>query len=111
MEVPTGFDPILHAPARLQIAAVLVQARDAEFALLKDLTGTSDSVMSKHLTALAEAGYVAVRKAASGGRRRTWASLTSTGRQAFKRHVKALEVLAATVASEADPGEEVRQRA
>jgi DNA-binding MarR family transcriptional regulator len=111
MEVPTGFDPILHAPARLQIAAVLVQARDAEFALLKDLTGTSDSVMSKHLTALAEAGYVAVRKAASGGRQRTWASLTSTGRQAFKRHVKALEVLAATVASEADPGEEVRQRA
>ena len=111
MEVPTGFDPILHAPARLQIAAVLMQARDAEFAFLKDVTGTSDSVMSKHLTALAEAGYVAVRKAASGGRQRTWASLTSTGRQAFKRHVKALEVLAATVASEADPAEEVRQRA
>jgi DNA-binding MarR family transcriptional regulator len=111
MDLPTGFDPVLHAPARLQIAAVLAQAQEAEFALLKDVTGTSDSVMSKHLTALADAGYVAVRKAASGGRQRTWASLTSTGRQAFRRHVKALEVLAATVASDAPPAEEVRKRA
>ncbi len=111
MDVPTGFDPVLHAPARLQIAAVLAQAHDAEFALLKEVTGTSDSVMSKHLTALADAGYVSVRKAASGGRQRTWASLTSTGRAALRRHVKALEVLAATVASEGPPAEEVRKRA
>lgn len=111
MDVPTDFDPVLHAPARLQIAAVLAQAREAEFALLKDVTGTSDSVMSKHLTALAEAGYVSIRKAASGGRQRTWASLTSLGRQAFKRHVKALEQLAATVASDGASAEEVRKRA
>lgn len=111
MDVPTGFDPVLHAPARLQIAAVLAQASDAEFALLKDVTGTSDSVMSKHLTALADAGYVAIKKATTGGRQRTWASLTSSGRDAFRKHVKALEVLAATVASEAMPTEEVRKRA
>lgn len=98
MDIPTGFDPVLHAPARLQIAAVLAQAQDAEFALLRKVTGASDSVMSKHLTALADAGYVNVRKAASGGRQRTWASLTSAGRSAFRRHVKALELLAATVA-------------
>jgi DNA-binding MarR family transcriptional regulator len=111
MDVPTGFDPVLHAPARLQIAAVLAQAQDAEFSFLKDVTGASDSVMSKHLTALAEAGYVSVRKAASGGRQRTWASLTSAGRDAFRRHVKALEQLAAAVASQSPPEEEARKRA
>ena len=70
MDVPTGFDAVLHPPARLQIAAVLAQAQDAEFALLKEITGASDSVMSKHLSALAEAGYVTLRKAATGGRQR-----------------------------------------
>lgn len=99
MDVPSGFDSILHPPARLQIAAVLAQAHDAEFALLKNITGASDSVMSKHLSALAEAGYVSLRKAASDGRQRTWARLTASGRAAFRRHVKALEELAATVAA------------
>jgi DNA-binding MarR family transcriptional regulator len=101
VEVPRGFDAVLHPPARLQIAAVLAQAREAEFALLKGITGTSDSVMSKHLTALAEAGYVTLRKAASDGRQRTWARLTAKGQTAFRRHVKALETLAASVMGDA----------
>jgi DNA-binding MarR family transcriptional regulator len=99
MDVPSGFDAVLHPPARLQIAAVLAQAQEAEFALLKSVTGASDSVMSKHLSALADAGYVKLRKAASDGRQRTWASLTSKGRSAFRRHVSALEKLAASAAA------------
>jgi len=97
MDVPTGFDAVLHPPARLQIAAVLAQAQQAEFALLKQVTGASDSVMSKHLAALADAGYVTLRKGVADGRQRTWASLTSGGRKAFRRHVTALETLASTV--------------
>jgi DNA-binding MarR family transcriptional regulator len=105
MDVPTRFNAVLHPPARLQIAAVLAQAQEAEFALLKSITGASDSVMSKHLSAMAEAGYVTLRKATSEGRQRTWARLTSSGRAAFRRHVKALEALAAAVASEDDDGQ------
>lgn len=105
MDVPTGFDAVLHPPARLQIAAVLAQAQEAEFALLRSVTGASDSVMSKHLAALAEAGYVTLRKAASDGRQRTWARLTSSGRAAFRQHVKALEALAAAVASDEADGQ------
>ena len=116
MEIPTGFDATLHPPARLQIAAVLAQAQQAEFAFLKDITGTSDSVMSKHLGAMADAGYVTLSKAASGGRQRTWASLTSSGRAAFRRHVQALEALAASAVADASPEvaaaeQEVEQRA
>ncbi len=108
MDVPTGFDAVLHPPARLQIAAVLAQAQEAEFALLKNVTGASDSVMSKHLSAMADAGYVTLRKAASDGRQRTWARLTSEGRRAFRRHVAALEALASTVVSDPSQGEDRR---
>lgn len=92
---PIAIDPVLHPPARLQIAAVLARVSDAEFAVLKDVTGVADSVLSKHLSALGEAGYVRLRKAARDGRQRTWASLTSSGRKAFAAHMAALQALAA----------------
>ena len=91
----SAIDPALHAPARLQIAAVLARVTKAEFAVLKDVTGVSDSVLSKHLAALSEAGYVKLSKAARDGRQRTWASLTRTGAKAFKSHMAALQELAA----------------
>ena len=89
-----GFDPVIHAPARLQIMAVLAGVQDAEFALLRDTVQVSDSVLSKHLSQLAEVGYIRLRKAAQDGRQRTWASLTREGRRAFTDHVKALQALA-----------------
>ena len=89
-----GFDPAFHQPVRLQIAAVLSNAQDAEFGRLRDIAGVADSVMSKHLSALSEAGYVSLRKSALDGRQRTWAALTSAGRKAFAAHVDALRRLA-----------------
>lgn len=94
-------DPVIHPPARLQIAALLAGVSDAEFATLREAVGVSDSVLSKHLSALADAGYVKLRKAALGGRQRTWASLTRNGRQAFEGHVRALHAL--LVAAESAP--------
>jgi DNA-binding transcriptional ArsR family regulator len=86
-----GFEPLLQAPARLQIMAVLAHVQEAEFARLKDVTGASDSVMSKHLGALSGAGLIKLRKATTAGRQRTWASLTRIGRQRFQDHVAALQ--------------------
>lgn len=91
-----AIDPLLHAPARLQIAAVLAQVSEAEFARLREVTQVSDSVLSKHLSALVEAGYVRLRKAAQGGRQRTWAALTAAGRAAFRNHLAALKALVDT---------------
>lgn len=85
-----GFEPLLQAPARLQVMAVLTQVSEAEFARLKTVTGCSDSVMSKHLGALAEAGLITLRKAAVHSRQRTWASITRGGRRRFTDHVAAL---------------------
>jgi DNA-binding MarR family transcriptional regulator len=89
-----GFDPAFHQPVRLQIGAVLSTAQDAEFARLRDIAGVADSVMSKHLSALSEAGYVHLRKSAVDGRQRTWASMTGAGKRAFSAHVSALRQLA-----------------
>jgi len=73
---------------------VLAKVSEAEFARLRDIAGVDDSVLSKHLSALVEAGYVTLRKAALDGRQRTWASLTSPGRKAFATHVATLRALA-----------------
>ena len=90
-----GLQPALHAPARLQIAAILARVEEAEFATIRDIVEVSDSVLSKHLSALAEAGYVHLRKAALDGRQRTWATLTRAGRKAFAAHIAALQALVA----------------
>ena len=63
---------------------------------MRDVVDVSDSVLSKHLSALKEAGYVSLRKAPQDGRQRTWASLTRAGRKAFAGHVMALQELVAS---------------
>lgn len=88
-----ALDAILHPPTRLQLAAVLANVSEAEFARLRAIVQVSDSVLSKHLAALADAGYVRLRKAALGGRQRTWVALTPGGREAFRAHLAALRAL------------------
>lgn len=88
------FDPVIHAPGRLQICAILSGVDDAEFAMIRDAIKVSDSVLSKHLKQLEEAGYVALTKAPFDGRQRTWLSLTGQGRRAFAAHVAELNRLA-----------------
>ncbi len=88
-----GLDPLIHAPARLQWVTTLSAVSEAEFATLRAALEVSDSVLSKHISALAEAGYVRSRKGVRAGRRTTWISLTSAGRKALRAHVAALRRL------------------
>ena len=92
------FDAVIHAPGRLQICAILSSVVEAEFAMLRDALKVSDSVLSKHVKQLEDAGYVVVRKAALDGRQRTWLSLASAGRAAFAAHVAELQRLATLTA-------------
>ena len=86
-------DPLIHAPARLQVMTTLSAVSEAEFATLRSALEVSDSVLSKHLSALSEAGYVRLRKGVLAGRRTTWVALTRTGRKALREHVAALRRL------------------
>jgi len=85
------------APARLKLMTMLTAVSQAEFSTIRDALDVSDSVLSKHLAALGEAGYVRVRKGVHLGRRTTWVSLTTTGRTAVGDHVAVLRALIADV--------------
>ncbi|MEV4754850.1 transcriptional regulator [Micromonospora sp. NPDC049559] len=88
------FDEFLHVPARLTIVALLAPASWTEFGFIRDAVGTSDSALSKQLSALATADYVEVRKLPGVVGRRTLVRLTPHGRAAFQAHARALERIA-----------------
>ena len=90
-------DPLIHAPARLQVVTTLSAVSEAEFVTLRTALDVSDSVLSKHISTLAEAGYVRSRKSVRAGRRTTWVTLTPAGRRALREHVAALRELIADV--------------
>ncbi|MCY7290018.1 MAG: transcriptional regulator [Cryobacterium sp.] len=89
------FDVVVHAPLRLQICAMLAAVDSAEFSAIRDELGVSDSVLSKHVKVLDEAGYLRVRKAVVASRQRTWLALTAGGRRALAGHVAELQRLLA----------------
>lgn len=91
-------DEVIHAPNRLAICAMLSGASAVEFGVIRDELDVSDSVVSKHLKVLVDAGYVTFesRTAESSRRPRTWASLTPAGRDALTTHVQMLQQIVQT---------------
>ncbi len=90
-------DAQLHAPARLKLMTLLTAVSEAEFSTLREALQVSDSVLSKHVSALVEAGYLKSRKGVHAGRRTTWIALTTQGRAALSEHVAALRELIAGI--------------
>lgn len=95
------FDAVVHAPNRLQICAMLAAVDSVEFGAVRDGLGVSDSVLSKHVRVLEEAGYLRVKKATVSSRQRTWLVLTKAGRRALEGHVAELQRLLAPAAESA----------
>ncbi len=89
-----AIDEFLHTPARLNICSLLAPADWVQFSFLRDTIGTSDSALSKQVTALEQVGYVEVRKERAM-RRQTTVRLTDAGRAAFNAYLVNLERLVA----------------
>lgn len=95
MTEPT-FDEIIHAPHRLRITAMLAAVDTMEFSAIRDELGVADSVLSKHLKVLTDAGYVRLHKPLGlGGKARTWAKMTPSGKRALEAHLAELNRLVA----------------
>src|SRR6185369_8070532 len=58
--MPARFDPVIHPPPRLQICARLAAVETMDFATLREMLDVSESVLSKHVKTLEDAGYVAI---------------------------------------------------
>lgn len=86
-------DETIHAPKRLAICSMLFSASAVEFGVIRDELGVSDSVVSKHLKVLVDAGYVNFEsKVATSSRRpRRWVSLTPLGRASFSEYVQKIQ--------------------
>ena len=95
MTVAPQFDELIHPSTRLAIVALLAAADWAEFAFIRDRLGLSDSALSKQLSTLDEAGYIAIDRPVSDKRRRVRARLTPLGRERFRAHVAALRTILA----------------
>ncbi|MFI1991747.1 winged helix-turn-helix domain-containing protein [Actinoplanes sp. NPDC020271] len=96
-------DPVLLEPTRLAILALLAGTEWAEFSFVRDAVEVSDSVLSKRISALADGGYVEVRKGYVGKRPRTWINLSATGRSTLSRHIAALQEIATRAARPSPP--------
>lgn len=92
-------DELIHTPVRLSMMAALAAADSIDFQHLRDLVEVSDSLLSKHISTLEDAGYVHVDKGYAGKRPRTWLSLTSAGRAAYDDYIAVLTSITRPAAS------------
>lgn len=90
-----GLDPLLNAPKRLAIMAVLAGSTTTDFAFLRQHLGVSDSDLSKQAAALEASGYLTITKSGRGRGSVTRFKATKAGRQAYRRHSDALRSLLA----------------
>jgi DNA-binding MarR family transcriptional regulator len=88
-----GLDPVLNAPKRLAIMAVLATSSSSDFAFLRQHLGVSDSDLSKQATALEAAGYLSVSKTGRGRGAVTSYRATRAGRRAYAQHRAVLRSL------------------
>jgi DNA-binding MarR family transcriptional regulator len=95
-------DELLQSPVRLSLVAALAGVSKADFRSLRDTVELSDSALSKQLSALETAGYVALTKDRAGRRPRTWVRVTPEGRAALDAHLAALRAIAAVTVDAPD---------
>lgn len=82
-------DDLIHQRVRLGILSILSKAGEVEFTRIREELNATDGNLSRHLAALEEGGFVVQSKQD----RRTWISLTSSGREALRREVAALRAM------------------
>jgi DNA-binding MarR family transcriptional regulator len=108
-----GLDRIMHEKARLGImTSLLTHPEGLVFGELKDLCALTDGNLSRHLSALAQAGLVSVWKGFERNRPKTLTRLTPDGRKRFLEYIdelqKVVEDAAHAESSKAKPEKSAR---
>jgi DNA-binding MarR family transcriptional regulator len=87
------FDKAFENRIRLQIMSVLAVNASYDFNALKDLLQVTDGNLASHIKALEKEGYISVNKSFIDRKPNTQYAATKKGRDAFKKHLQALENL------------------
>ena len=94
MSHPVGrLDDIIHQRTRLGILTVLSEVAASDFTFLRDTLELSDGNLSRHLTVLADAGYVKLTKGYQGRRPHTAVAATKAGRRALDAYLSDLQAV------------------
>ena len=86
-----NLDKVLEHRVRLQIMSVLVTHDAFNFNPLKEMLNVTDGNLASHIKALEKEKYVSVSKTFVDRKPNTKYKVTEKGRNAFKKHLDALE--------------------
>jgi DNA-binding HxlR family transcriptional regulator len=84
-------DKILEHRVRLQIMSVLVTEDALDFNTLKETLDVTDGNLASHIKALEKEKYLSVNKTFVERKPNTKYKITERGRNAFRKHLDALE--------------------
>lgn len=87
------FDKAFENRLRLQIMSVLLANERYDFNSLKELLNATDGNLASHLKALEKEEYIVVHKSFVGRKPNTQYAASVKGREAFRKHLEALENL------------------
>lgn len=93
MTLITNLNKAFDHRIRLGIMSILMVNEYADFNMLKELLGATDGNLASHVKALEKAEYINVEKQFIGRKPNTRYSVTKPGKEAFKKHIDALEKL------------------
>lgn len=88
-----NLDKVLEHRVRLQIMSVLVTNDGYEFSSLKEILNVTDGNLASHIKALEREKYISVSKSFVDRKPNTKYKITERGRNAFKKHLDALEAV------------------
>jgi DNA-binding MarR family transcriptional regulator len=86
-----NLDKVLEHSTRLQIMSVLVAGESPDFSTLRESLNVTDGNLATHMKALERAKYISVLKTFVDRKPNTRYKCTEKGRQAFRRHLDAME--------------------
>lgn len=86
-------DDVVHQRVRLGVLTILDELGEADFNYLKTELGLTAGNLSRHLSVLDGARYVAVKKTIVDVRPRTWVRITKAGRAALAAELNILREL------------------
>lgn len=86
-------DRVLEHRIRLQIMSVLAANDGYEFNGLKDILNVTDGNLASNIKALEREKYISVSKSFVDRKPNTKYKITERGRNAFKKHLDALEAV------------------
>jgi len=88
-----NLDRMLEHRIRLQIMSVLITNDIFDFNTLKETLGVTDGNLASHIKALEKEKYISVLKSFVDRKPNTKYKITERGRNAFKKHLDALEAV------------------